>query len=154
MSRPTVRRIVCAAACLAAGLLLAGCKPGANRPRTAPVKGEVTLKGVPVAGAAVSFQAKDGSRSSIGITDESGRYELTTFERGDGAVPGDYRVAITKFTQADVQSTTADGKYDPPAGPIPDPKNELPAKYATADKSGLETTVAEGPNTANFDLAP
>lgn len=154
MPRPVVRRLVSAAVCLLAGLPLAGCKPGANRPRTVPVKGEVTLKGAPVAGAAVSFQAKDGSRSSIGITDASGRYELTTFERGDGAVPGDYRVAITKFTQAVVESKTADGKYDPPAGPIPEPKNELPAKYATAEKSGLESTVTDRPNTANFDLAP
>lgn len=119
-----------------------------------PVSDSVTLKGVPVAGAAVSFQATDGSRSSIGITDESGRYELTTFVRGDGAVPGDYRLAISKFTQAVVESKTVDGKYDPPAGPIPEPKNELPAKYASPDKSGLESTVADGPNKADFDLAP
>ena len=130
-----------------------GCKPGANRPKTVPVSGSVTLQGVPVAGATVSFQATDGSRSSVGITDAAGRYELTTFVRGDGAVPGDYKVAITKITQDVVESTTADGKYEPPMGPIPPPKNELPAKYDSTEKSGLKATVSSGPNTADFELA-
>jgi hypothetical protein len=138
------------AVCLA---ITGGCQQGAARPKTVPVSGTVTLGGVPVAGAAVSFQAADGSRSSIGITDDSGRYALTTFVRGDGAVPGDYKVAISKFTQAVVESTTADGRYDPPAGPIPDPKNELPAKYVAADTSGLKATVADGPTSLDFDLA-
>ena len=140
---------------VAAGFATAGgCQPGANRPKTVPVTGSVTFKGAPVAGATVSFQATDGSRSSVGITDDGGKYALTTFVRGDGAVPGEYRVSIKTITQAVVESTTADGKYEPPSGPIPEPKNELPAKYASTEKSGLKATVSSGPNTADFDLAP
>jgi len=129
---------------------VSGCKPGVNRPATAPVSGTVTLGGAPIAGATVSFQAVDGSRSSVAITDASGRYELTTFVRGDGAVPGDYKVAVSKVTQDVVES--APGKNEPPVGPIPEPKNELPAKYADAAKSGLKATVTSGSNAANFDL--
>jgi len=149
-TRAVAARLVAAVACLVAA---GGCKPATNRPATAPVSGVVTLQGSPVAGATVSFQAVDGSRSSVAITDVSGRYELTTFVRGDGAVPGDYHVAITKITQEAV-GTPAGEKYEPPTGPIPEPKNELPPKYANADKSGLAATVTTGKNTADFDLAP
>ena len=138
---------------LVVGSVVIGCKPGANRPATVPVSGTVTLKGSPIAGATVSFQAVDGSRSSVAITDESGRYELTTFVRGDGAVPGEYKVAVTKVTQAVVESVPG-AKYEPPSGPIPEPKNQLPAKYADADKSGLKFTVTNGSNAADFSLAP
>jgi len=134
-------------------ILVAGCKPATNRPATAPVSGAVTLGGAPVAGATVSFQAVDGSRSSVAITDASGRYELTTFVRGDGAVPGDYKVAVSKMTQDVVESAPGE-KYEPPTGPIPEPKNQLPAKYADADKSGLKATVTTGSNAADFSLAP
>lgn len=144
------RVIVAAFTCLAAA---GGCKPAANRPATAPVSGVVTLQGSPVAGATVSFQAADGTRSAVAITDAAGRYELTTFVRGDGAVPGDYTVTITKITQEAVGTPTGE-KYEPPTGPIPEPKNELPQKYATAGKSGLKATVASGKNTADFELTP
>jgi len=138
---------------LVVGTVVIGCKPGVNRPATAPVTGTVTLNGSPIAGATVSFQAVDGSRSSVAITDESGRYELTTFVRGDGAVPGEYKVAVTKFTQAIVEPVPG-AKYEPPSGPIPDPKNQLPAKYANADNSGLKVTVTSESTVADFSLAP
>ena len=136
---------------LVVGPVMLGCKPGVNRPATAPVSGTVTLGGAPVAGATVSFQAVDGGRSSVAITDASGRYELTTFVRGDGAVPGDYKVAVSKMTQDVVESAPGE-RYEPPSGPIPEPKNQLPAKYANADKSGLKVTVTTGSNAASFDL--
>ena len=36
-----------------------------------------------------------GSHSAYGRTDAEGRFTLTTFDHSDGAVPGEYKVAIT-----------------------------------------------------------
>jgi hypothetical protein len=116
----------------------------------------------------------EGTGSSVGLTDASGKYELSTFTSSDGAVPGQYKVSIVKVDPAsaakaaastpppgqlasgDIDNTT----YAPPAagsvgsgGAPAGPKNLIPAKYATADTSGLRATVSEsGPNENNFDL--
>lgn len=75
----------------AALLLLSGCGP--NRPKTIDVHGVVTLDGNPVEGAAVLFSPAEG-RPATGTTDAQGKFELQTFEPGDGAVEGNHRVAV------------------------------------------------------------
>lgn len=129
-------------------LVLAGCGDSSdpNRPATAPVSGVLTRKGDPVADATVTFTAADGSRSAFGKTDETGHFELTTFESGDGAVPGEYVVTVTKIeTPAGSQGSGSmeDGTYQPPkpGAPAPAPKNLLPPKYAKPATSGLKATV-------------
>jgi len=135
-----------AAAIAAAG----GCQPGAAGPRTVPVAGVVTFRGEPAAGATVSFQPTSPGRSAAGITDASGRYQLTTTARNDGAVPGDYKVVIVKFPQTNT-GTGPDEEYRP-AAPS-QPRNELPEKYAAAETSGLAVTVSAGsPNVCDFQL--
>ena len=57
----------------------------------------MTLDGQPVAGAAVVFTPEQGEMATA-TTDASGRFELSTFERADGALPGKHRVTVAKTT--------------------------------------------------------
>lgn len=108
-------------------------------PETAKVIGTVTLDGKPLKGAAVVFVPKEG-RAAAGITDELGRYSMTTFEEHDGAVPGEYRVTITTQT--------------PPASGKPgDQQIRTPAKYGNPETSGVSCQVLPGDNTVNLELS-
>ncbi len=163
--------------CLA---LVIGCQRGTGgRPGTVPVAGKVTYKGKPVAGAQVTFMAKQGgARAAGGTTDPQGNYKLTTFESNDGAVLGAHTVTISKA--APVAGGQMTGSLIPPGGaggagagneqkadylkamkavgtgtPAKSEGGEdsIPAKYADPKASGLERTVTkEGPNTFNLDL--
>src|SRR5687767_7103434 len=84
------------------GIVLTSCS-NSSRPPTYPVTGIVTLQGKPVAGAAITFvpTAGDGVAASA-ITDSEGKYALTTWEAGDGARTGEYRVKVSKQEQKTV----------------------------------------------------
>lgn len=112
-----------------------------NRPGTVPVSGVLTLDGQPVEGATVMFvPAKGGlyaGGAAAGKTDGKGKYTLTTFKPGDGAVPGTYTVVIT------LNVTDERGEV----------KSLLPKRYADPRTSGLTVEVAkQGPNEFYFDL--
>lgn len=132
-------------------LFLAGCEAVPEHQKgTVPVKGSVTFSGTPVPGATVTFLAAKDGRSASAITDAVGRYALTTFRRGDGALPGDYNVIVLKF-DAVVGGQTGN-KYVP-AQEVPEPKNQLPARYAQPAKSGLKATVTTDAKANVFDFA-
>lgn len=92
---PLRRPFALVAAFTALGLALPGCGP--KHPETFPVTGTVTLDGQPVAGAAVVFIPEQGEMATA-TTDTAGRFELSTFERADGALPGRHRVTVVKTT--------------------------------------------------------
>lgn len=126
----------------------AGCREESG-PGTVEATGLVTFQSEPVADANVIFlptEANASLRGSQAVTDESGRFELSTYtgEVGKfklGAMPGEYRVTINKL---DVSGPNTTGRP---------PENQLPAKYDNASSSGLTATVtAEGENAFNFDL--
>src|SRR5687768_5348489 len=88
MRRPLILPVL-----LLATPLLCGC---GSRGGLASVRGEVTYRGQPVAGATVVFmRAAPGLLPASGMTDASGRYELMTTAPGDGVQPGKYLVTIT-----------------------------------------------------------
>ena len=78
------------------GLALSGCGP--QSPPTAKVEGVVTLDGKPIEGAAVVFTPPEG-RMATGATDSSGRFLLSTFKQGDGALLGQHRVTVSKSSE-------------------------------------------------------
>lgn len=79
--------------CWIVGLLLAvGC--GSGDRGLVPVEGQVTIDGKPITSGRIEFFPESG-RPAIGNIDSEGRYQLQTYEPGDGAKPGNYRVAIT-----------------------------------------------------------
>ena len=127
-----------------ATMLGCGRSTDTDRPRTVPVLGTVTHNGQPLAGASVTFLRTDGQPSAVGRTDSNGRYSLTTFEPGDGAIPGEYGVQVVKYEEPD---------SPPEDGETPPLKSLIPEKYTTVANSGLTATVGEGGgNTFDFDL--
>jgi len=63
------------------------------------VPGVVTLEGIPLEGAKVTYYPSSGDAPSLGVTDSRGRFELSTFEMKtlkstDGALPGEYKVTV------------------------------------------------------------
>ena len=156
---PSGTKIVVALLLVSVSLVLAGCG-GPARPAMAPASGTVLFQGKPLEGAEVVFLSDASPRNASGKTDAQGKFRLTTYENFDGAVLGEYKVTVAK-TQINEAMI---GNVDDPsasygaamaaaaAGKIEN-KNELPAKYATAESSGLTAKVTkEGPNDFTFDL--
>ncbi len=82
----------------AMGLLLSSCSRSGREP-VFPVRGQVfDAKNQPAAGAMVVFHPVDSSDSQpirpLAYVDDQGNFELTTYERGDGAPAGEYVVTI------------------------------------------------------------
>jgi hypothetical protein len=100
---------------------------------TAPVRGVVIIDGQPVEGATVVFNHVEGKYAAVGVTDPNGNFVLRTFKQNDGAVPGVYRVAISKKT---------DGGAD-----------VVPMKYGDSNTSGLTAEVRAGANEFRFELS-
>ncbi len=86
------------------GLSLSGCGGGdkVEYPKTAPVKGTVTLDGTPVGGASIALSpVGEGSlKPGRATSKEDGTFEVFTFFSAtsdvSGAVPGKYRVTVEK----------------------------------------------------------
>jgi hypothetical protein len=147
---------------LAGLVFLAGC--GSGHPDTVPVSGTVTYQGNPVAGAQVTFMPQEGgARAGIGTTDGQGKYELTTFEENDGALPGKHSVTISMPVEGgdpgtaedptaaygDMMSQAASGQ------PVGAPEGTIPGKYGAAKTSGLTAEVTPGDTKPiDFDLSP
>jgi hypothetical protein len=111
------------------------------------VSGRVTLDGVPIAGANVVFHPVESEQTlaSQSVTDEEGRFEMSTHVSGGkfepGIAPGKYAVAITKLDMSAVSTTFAP------------PKDLLPKKYGIPQTSRLTADVAEGKeNEFEFEL--
>ena len=107
-----------------------------NRPAPVQVTGIVMHNGSPVEGANVIFQPAGHSYAATGRTDAMGTFKLTAFDPEDGAVPGEYKVAILK---SEVTSTGGGDSDDSPK--TTKEKQLLPVKYARADGSGLVASV-------------
>jgi len=120
-----------------------GC--GQGRPKTVPVSGTVTLDGQPVDGASVTFYPASGGRPAMGTTDAQGNFTLTTFEKGDGAIPGTYNVTVTKVAAGeaspDEQSDTGEALM---GAEDTEGKSLLPVKYSSVKTSGLTVEVKAG----------
>jgi hypothetical protein len=148
-------------------VLFVGCaSEGSDLQKTYKATGTVTLNGKPVEGATVTFYPVNGLGSSVGVTDSSGKYSLTTFRSNDGAVPGQYKVSIVKvppgappvkspLPAGQLASGDLDASYaPPPVTNIPEqdssgPKSEIPAQYANADTSALRGTITESDDNVN-----
>jgi hypothetical protein len=137
--------------CLALASLSA-CGKKDNRPGRVPVSGVVLQQGQPVAEATVVFEPQGTMPAATGKTDAGGRFQLTTFEPSDGAVPGEYKVAIQKVQV--IPGKTSGAIPDDYVGPPPDEKWLLPAKYGSTATSGFTATVQTGAtNDFKFDLS-
>lgn len=162
------RRFLPVAAVAAALFLLSGC----GGTKYHPVTGTVTLDGVTVENANVTFVTDDGKKSYAGLTDASGKYTITTGDK-PGLPAGAYKVTVTKPKKmeggdmtpgsADYMKSmakmaketaskdpTAKGGFQLPGaamtGGSPMPKGDLPQLYAAPSTSPFSATIpASGP---------
>jgi hypothetical protein len=104
-------------------LIATGCGSQAEQAvfsgKTFPVKGTVTYKGKPLTRGTVRFEP-DAGREAEGQIGPDGTFTLTTFQPGDGAIPGAHRIAV--FTPK---------------------KREIPSRYSNFALSGIELEVNE-----------
>lgn len=125
-------------ACLLGCTLLTGC--GASQDVAChPVRGQVQQAGKALAEALVVFHPLETPRVPFpkpqAHTDAQGRFELTTFESGDGAPVGNYAITV------ELRAPRRLGEEIVRDGP-----SVLPARYSQPDKSKLTAQVAEGEN--------
>ena len=145
----------------------------AGRKPTHAVQGTVTLAGAPVAGATVMFTpAGSDQRVATGKTDDDGKYTLTTYDTGDGAIVGEYRVLVirsekkedtgAKVTDHDAFQKARSKGDDPTSTAAHDAAEKasgsgsnLPGKYADVESTDLTGTVEAGKeNVIDLKLEP
>jgi hypothetical protein len=151
---------------LAAALLLAAA--GCGDPHTpVSVSGVVTLEGKPVEGATVAFYAAAGGpegRPALGRTDADGAFRLNTLGDADGALPGEYKVVISKWVPGLPDLKVPDFPNTPEGraqredflyrayGERPRQKNTLPPRYGDLNTTPLTARVS-GATTVKFELS-
>ena len=108
--------------------------------------------GRPLPDAQVVFAPEERDRVASATTDESGRFRLTTFHPGDGALPGKHRVTVIARGPAKEPLPGSPAALMPEDYAIPgDPL--IPAKYFSSATSGLTAEVSpRGGNDFEFEL--
>lgn len=152
-------RLLAACTLFALTLSLAGCGDSTGLAKRYSVSGTVTYKGQPLESGVIEFHPTnlETQRSAFGSI-EDGDYYLTTAIDGDGALPGDYNVAIkakepVDYSKAEGNVQGGSLRQDDVAAAIKDAKDLIPTKYSIPQTSGLKFTVQESSNRgANFDL--
>jgi hypothetical protein len=93
---------------------LAGCggDVDAGRKPVFPVTGTVTMYEAPLSEATVAFVPQDGQPTAVGKTDAEGKLTLTTYEYGDGAAAGTFRVVISKTIAGPPPGDIAAGDHE------------------------------------------
>ena len=149
------------------GLILAalgGCRDS-GLPEVVPVTGSVSFQGKPLAGATVTFFAKEGKLAAgelaFGTTDAEGHFRLRSqagpTEALNGAIAGEHRVTISKLVppqgmteevyQQKVEAEKAAGEsgvYGAPREVVPPRVELLPGQYSDAQQTTLTASVKEG----------
>lgn len=136
------------------GLLIAFANlPGCGKKSHFPLvetTGRLVYKGQPVADASVMLSPLEGQRAAVGKTDAQGRFELTTMNPRDGAMPGKYKIVITKAAAVEAAADAAEmpdiTKEQSLAKPAP---AAIPAKYSNPNTTPLECTI---PQSGRHDL--
>jgi hypothetical protein len=122
--------------CLAlaiASIVASGC--GGRDPNELPTvsaAGTVTYQGKPVAKGGIQFQPEKGRPASGMIAD--GKFTLTTYQDGDGAVAGKHKVAVSVTEDVKTKDGDTNVKY------------LIPEKYASPETSKIVVEIPAGGN--------
>ncbi len=119
---------------------------------TVPVNGIVTYNSEPVTDARVVFHAIDGPPATA-MTDEQGRFSLSTYVDNDGAYPGPYVVTVFVRPINDKPRADPDENLEqflveevelrdaPPAAQPQELQYPIPTAYLNAAETPLKVTV-------------
>ncbi|HVT27173.1 MAG TPA: hypothetical protein VHE81_04075 [Lacipirellulaceae bacterium] len=134
----------------AAGLpLILGC--GDGKIARYPVRGKILVDGRPAEGAMVIFCPVGGSpefqhERPFGVADAEGKFELRTFQPGDGAPAGEYKV-MARWLAPKSRAAVQSADQDRGAGGSPD---ILGGRYFNPNTTPLTAKVEKQSN----ELAP
>jgi hypothetical protein len=103
----------------------------------------------------VTFLGDGNVLPAIAVTDANGKFKCTTYNSGDGAIPGEHSVTVSKTVGTGLETPSdaeTSGKGMERAmlraqrgeNQLPKPLNMVPEKYAQAATSPLHFTVKEG----------
>ena len=120
----------------------------AKRLKVYKAGGTVLLDGKPCADAVVTFFSDTDSVSATGRTNTDGKFQLTTYKDGDGAVAGAHKVTVVKREFVE-EKTKYDSANERSVALIP--KELLPKKYMTPSTSGISHSV-ETSGTNDFKI--
>ena len=145
-----MKNVVFRNACLVVmAAIMSGCGGGTEPLHR--VSGTVTYEGKPVPNVNVIFTPKGGSgRPGTAVTDANGKFaSATTYEPGDGVIPGSHTVTLAVIGNTTGDSTdVGESAYDTEASTAALP---FPAKYLNTVESGL--TVDVNSSGQNLDIA-
>jgi hypothetical protein len=147
--------LMCSTLLISALSITAGCESG---PETAEVAGVVTFNGQKVQEGTVTFYPVKGGRPATGTIQPNGTYELSTFDPGDGAILGEYKVAIEakKVNGAAPEPKSFEEELARENASVQPTKASVtwlvPRRYSSAESSGLIATVNGGSNQIDFNL--
>jgi len=114
-------------------MVAAGCGGKSGEIPAVPAAGTVTIKGKPVANGTIQLVPDNGRPATGPIKD--GKFTVSTYTEGDGAVAGKHKVAL--FVVEEFKGKDGD-TYQ---------KSLIPDKYSQPDNSGIEVEVPAGGNT-------
>jgi hypothetical protein len=127
---------------------IAGC--GSGNPATVQIHGTIIYRGKPLQKAEVQFSpvgadsSKGLRRIASGEVDAQGVYSLSTFTKGDGVLPGDYAVTVTRIKR---KSSIDGGDSAAKVAPF------VPEVYSRQEATPLKASVpAEASGTLRFDF--
>jgi len=140
-------------------VVVAGCGGGDDpfkkaRPKTVSSSGTITYNGQPLKFATIVLEPQvEGGVAAMGRSDGEGHFYVNAFPPDPGAVPGTYRVSVTK-TEAPKQNTYDANSHDAPVEEeSSEPVSLIPPKFGESDTSGLTLEIpAEGSETLKLDL--
>jgi hypothetical protein len=128
-----------------AGVALLLLATGCSGPKLLDVSGRLTYKGQPVPSTRVAFQPDDGSRASMSITDDDGKFHLQYSRAQSGATPGPHTVCLSYVVSGDEEL----GRIAPKAS---DELKTVILRYGDAKKSSLHYQVTKSGEVFNIDL--
>lgn len=113
----------------------------AARAKTVPASGKITYNGQPLAEAVIVFTPDGGvGVAANAFSNSEGGFVLSAYPGEAGAVPGTYKVTVSKMSPPpDVQ--TDEASHDAPPSGGPKQKSLIPERYSNPGKSGLEVTI-------------
>jgi hypothetical protein len=131
--RPFGPGLISALALLVVVVAVPGC--GGSDPyavKTVSAAGTVTYKGKPVPKGTILFEPMDDKGRPASGTIEDGKFTLSTYREGDGAVPGKHKVAVVATEEKKARDGDTTVKYI------------IPESYASAETSGVTAEVPPG----------
>ena len=121
---------------------LVGCKKS-GLPGTIPIEGKVLYKGSPLGFGEVLYNPVEKTgRRARGIIQADGTFQLTTLEKNDGVLPGEYRISILALAPHPGEPTRTEASESREQivqrikrGYV------IPERYVDPETSGLTDTV-------------